>query len=186
MNQPFKSCDVADPTQRNRATSKSHATAYATNTPEELRKPASIQELRAQLKAQQSRNQSQIISPMGLGHVARTDASCAVALPSDHNVATQVSRMNNRDDMVQEFMEVDGMTLEEAQAWEAQSVEVRPASEWIAMIQELDAAINHYCNAKRVSAQARGDMLATRMNQSLSTIPDTLAWFKNQLNERQT
>lgn len=87
---------------------------------------------------------------------------------------------------VREFMDVDGMTLDEAQAWESQSIVTMEANEWIEIIQQLDAAINLYCTTKQVSPQARVGMLAARMNQSLASIPETLAWFLNQLKEKQT
>lgn len=187
MNHHSKSCGVAHPTQRNSATTETSATVSATPSVENWKKPASIQELRAQLKAQQSRNRSQNVMPEGFDQGPHSDDSCAVALPSDCNNATHaraVGDTQRKAEMIRDFMEVDGMTFEEAQAWEAQSVASRPADEWIAMIQELDAVINHYCSAKRVSRQARDDMLATRMNQSLASIPETLDWFRKQLNER--
>src|SRR5450830_382789 len=44
-------------------------------------------------------------------------------------------------DLIKEFMEMDGLTLEEAQSMAAISIKPRPAHEWLALIVELDAMI---------------------------------------------
>lgn len=54
---PNPSCIVASPRECNRATSAENATADATASTQTARKPASLQELRAQLRAQLTRNQ---------------------------------------------------------------------------------------------------------------------------------
>ena len=54
---PNPSCIVASPRECNRATTAGSATTGATAIPSNARKPASIQELRAQLRAQPERNQ---------------------------------------------------------------------------------------------------------------------------------
>ena len=80
-------------------------------------------------------------------------------------------------DQVREFMEVDGMTLAEAQATAALSVQVFQPAEWLAMIGELDALIERYCTAAGLSGDAKTAITATRGKQSLASIPESLAWF---------
>jgi hypothetical protein len=84
-------------------------------------------------------------------------------------------------DMVAEFMEVDGLSLEEAQAMAAISVVPRPAAEWIAMIGKLDGLINRYCEAYRLSADAKDRINKIRQGQSLASIPAALEWFSHEL-----
>jgi hypothetical protein len=84
-------------------------------------------------------------------------------------------------DLVREFMEVDGMTLEEAQALAAVAVQPRPPAEWLALIAELDAMIDRYCTAVGVSDGGRSGIMAARCTQSLASIPESLAWFRREL-----
>lgn len=82
---PFKpSCGVALPRERNRATNTHSATEDATGTAAESCKPASLQELRAQLRAQLTRNQNPASDP------PPPAKSCVVALPIEHNNATEI------------------------------------------------------------------------------------------------
>lgn len=82
---------------------------------------------------------------------------------------------------VREFMEVDGMTLEEAQAWEAQSVTPRSTHEWLDLIQRLDELIERWCTTRNVSATVKACILEARYRQSLASIPETLDWFEREL-----
>lgn len=78
------SCVVALSTERNCATDTESATEGATGTAHISRKPMSLQELRAQLRAQLARNQnpaSDAIPPA---------KSCGVALPIERNRATGI------------------------------------------------------------------------------------------------
>jgi hypothetical protein len=131
--------------------------------------------LRAQLLAQQQRNKAATVhasEPPKVAQEIAPVASCAVALPSDRNNAT---------DLVQEFMEVDGLSLEEAQALAAVSVAPRPPAEWFALIQELDDLIDRYCQACRLSADARDRIREIRKKQSLASIPLAVDWFRREL-----
>lgn len=69
-------------TERNCATDTESATVEATSTALESRKPSSLRELRAQLRAQLARNQNPAIDPLPPAH------SCIVALPIERNCAT--------------------------------------------------------------------------------------------------
>ncbi|MBI5792796.1 MAG: hypothetical protein HZA63_15100 [Rhodocyclales bacterium] len=76
------SCVDALSTERNCATGTRSATEDATGTAAESRKPSSLHELRAQLRAQLSCNQSPESVPLPPAR------SCAVALPIERNRAT--------------------------------------------------------------------------------------------------
>lgn len=78
------SCGVALPRERNRATDTQSATEGATSTATESRKPASLQELRAQLRTQLTRNQQPANDPLP------PTQSCVVALPIGRNRATEI------------------------------------------------------------------------------------------------
>lgn len=84
-------------------------------------------------------------------------------------------------DLVREFMEVDGLTLEEAQALAAVAVQPRSPADWLALIAELDALIDRYCTAVGVSDGGRSGIMAARCTQSLASIPESLAWFRREL-----
>jgi len=85
-------------------------------------------------------------------------------------------------DLVRGFMDEDGLTLAEAQALAAASVQPRPAAEWLAMIAELDALIGIYCAAEVwMTDKAKAAIWATRCAQSLASIPETLAWFRREV-----
>lgn len=84
-------------------------------------------------------------------------------------------------DLIRDFMEMDGMALAEAQAMAAVSVRPRPASEWIALIADLDAAIGRYCTVTGLTDEARAAILDIRYKQSLASIPSALAWFNHEL-----
>lgn len=84
-------------------------------------------------------------------------------------------------DLVREFMEVDGMSAEDARAMAAVSIPIRPATDWLALIAELDHLIGRYCSTYRLSAEAQARILDTRNRQSLASIPNSLAWFRREL-----
>jgi hypothetical protein len=84
-------------------------------------------------------------------------------------------------ELVREFMEVDGLSLTEAQALAAVSVQPRAPEEWLALIAELDALIERYCAAVEVTDEARAVILAAKCAQSLASIPSTLEWFRREL-----
>jgi hypothetical protein len=132
MTPQGKSCAVAIPTQRNSATHGNSATPRATSAIENSRKPASIQELRAQLRAQQCRNDdvaSSASADKKVAHQLGAFESCGVAVSRNRNRATAqldrflldecsadpeasvLARLNN---MAFEFMTVDGMEFDEA------------------------------------------------------------------------
>ena len=132
MTPNSKSCGVAQPTQRNSATCENSATADATQVDQNAQKPASIQELRAQLKAQQGRNIIATPDLQNLAKVAQRSAmtgSCGVAVSRQRNRATAqlnrfaldecaadpeasvIARINN---MAFEFMVADGMEFDVA------------------------------------------------------------------------
>jgi hypothetical protein len=80
-------------------------------------------------------------------------------------------------DMVREFMEVDGLPLEEAQAMAAISIRPRSSGEWLALITELDAMIERYCLAAGLSPEKLAELLTVRNRQALASIPESLTWF---------
>jgi hypothetical protein len=84
-------------------------------------------------------------------------------------------------DLVREFMDVNGLTLADAQALAAVAVQPRPAGEWLALIAELDALIERYCAASGLTGAAKAAIFATRCAQSLASIPESLAWFRHEV-----
>lgn len=86
-------------------------------------------------------------------------------------------------DLVAEFMEVDGLSRTDAEAMAAISVQPRTPAYWMALIAELDLLIDCYCTSARVSDEAKNRMRAASHSQSLASIPNTIAWFKNELRE---
>lgn len=177
MTKSPKSCAVALPSERNCATSQNGATPTATHYHQIARKPASIQELRAQLLAQRQRNKAATVQASEPLKVAHEIAPVAQLRPLE-NEETQLAT-----DLVREFMEVDGLSLEEAQALAAVSVVPRPPAEWLALIQELDALIDRYCQACRLSDDARDRIREVRKHQSLASIPLAVDWFRRELGQ---
>lgn len=84
-------------------------------------------------------------------------------------------------DLVQEFMEVDGLSLTEAQAVAAVSVQPRAPEEWLALIAELDVLIEQYCAVTGAAGNVKAAILAARRTQSVASIPDSLKWFRDAL-----
>jgi len=125
--------------------------------------------------SRQDKNQVVIFAP-SINQI--TVVKKAVARPT---AAENNSQKQQTDaDLIREFMDVDGLTLEEAQAMAAISIKPRPAAEWLALIAELDRAIESYCMAVGLSAGALAELLAVRNRQSLASIPESLAWFKQE------
>lgn len=88
-----------------------------------------------------------------------------------------------RDDLVQDSMEVDGLSQEETQALAAVSVAPRPPAEWMSLIQELDSMIDRYCQVCRLSDDARDRIREIRQKQSLESIPLAVDWFRRELGQ---
>jgi hypothetical protein len=84
-------------------------------------------------------------------------------------------------DLVREFMEVDGLTLDQARALVAVAVQPRAPADWLALIAELDCLIGRYCDHHRLTPEARMHIMAMRTKQSLASIPAALEWFTAQL-----
>lgn len=57
----------------------------------------------------------------------------------------------------------------------------RPPVEWIKAITELDSLIDRYCEAAKLSPEARARILAARLIQPLASIPESIAWFQGQV-----
>jgi len=101
----------------------------------------------------------------------------AVASPSNRKCVSVVRALTPwQANLVLEFIEVDGLTLDEAQAMAAISVQPRPAAEWLAMIAELDDLIRiYFAAAADLTGEGKAAILSTRCGQSLASIPETLA-----------
>ena len=160
MNPAPESCAVAFLSQRNNATFETSATAGATVHQQIARKPASIRELHAQLVAQQERN-----------------SAASVRATGGLEVAHEVAALTAANALALEFMDVDGMTLEDATALAAQCAPPRAAWEWESMLRELDTLIDEACNRSGLSQEAQARIIASRNRQSLASIPNTLQWF---------
>lgn len=83
--------------------------------------------------------------------------------------------------LVREFMEADGLALDEAKAMTAISVQPRPAAQWLVLIAELDALIERYCLAAGLTGESRSAIVSVRFNQSLASIPESLDWFRREV-----
>ena len=86
-----------------------------------------------------------------------------------------------RAKLVAEFMEVDGLSLEQAQAMAAISVQPRTPAVWLSMIADLNSLINAYCASAKVSDEAKQRMRAASYSQSLASIPHAIDWFRAEL-----
>lgn len=86
-------------------------------------------------------------------------------------------------DLVREFMEIDGLSREEARAMAAVSVRPRPPAEWRQLIDELDSLIAQFCRAFQLSDGAKALILEIRKKQSLASIPVSVDWFRRELEE---
>lgn len=175
MINPPKSCAVAFPSQRNCATSENGATPTATHYQQIARKPASIRELRAQLVAQHQRNKAATIQVLAPPKVAHEIAPVAQLQPLGNKTSQPAA------DLLKEFMDMDGLSLEEAEALAAVSVASRPPAEWLALIQELDGLIDRYCQVCRLSDSSRARIREVRKRQGLASIPLAVDWFRREL-----
>lgn len=92
-----------------------------------------------------------------------------------------IQKGEDKVDLVREFMEVDGFSLTDAQSLAAVSIKPRSVSEWLALIAELDALIERYCIAVAINNVGKAAIMAIRRSQSLASIPESLAWFRNEL-----
>ncbi len=86
-------------------------------------------------------------------------------------------------DLVRKFMEVDGLSKEDATALAAVSIQPRPVKEWLDMIAELDRAIEMWCNMQRIGDEERAQIMSVRFSQPLVSIPASLAWFNEQIRQ---
>ena len=84
-------------------------------------------------------------------------------------------------DLVREFMEADGLTLEEAKELAALSIQPRQASEWLSMIAALDKAIEAWCALNAIPEESQARILQSRARQPLGTIPESLVWFSKEV-----
>jgi hypothetical protein len=179
MNEQSQEVARCAPMQLLNATPENSATTTATEIGQNRPKATSIRELRTQLRAQQGCN----LSAMEMGSVAPVVApspgSCAVALPRQRNCATGLAQWQL--DLVAEFMEVDGLSLADAQALAAVSVQPRSEAAWLMLLTELDALISRYVAANGLPEDVQARLLGARSRQSLASIPDSIAWFKAML-----
>jgi hypothetical protein len=75
---------------------------------------------------------------------------------------------------------IDDTHIVDAQRSEMHSADIiRPAHEWLAMIGELDAAINEYCTRHGLGEESRARILAVRDKQPLISIAHSLDWFRH-------
>lgn len=97
----------------------------------------------------------------------------------------QIPRSQNSGDwrvkLVAEFMEVDGLSLEQAQVMAAISIQPRTPAVWLSMIADLNALIEAYCASAKVSDNAKQRMRAASYSQSLASIPAAIDWFRAEL-----
>lgn len=112
----------------------------------------------------------------------RKAAPVAVSPMSPMSPAKNGTSHSSREseDLIREFMEVDGMTLEQAEAMAAISIRPRPITEWLANIRELERLIGVYCLAARINPESAKRIREASKRQSLASIPDCLAWFRHQ------
>lgn len=84
-------------------------------------------------------------------------------------------------DLVNEFVEIDGMTFEDAERLAEQCPQPRRPEEWLGLIAELDRLICVVCKRDGLDDQACQRILAGRKCQALSTIPLSLQWYRTEL-----
>lgn len=84
-------------------------------------------------------------------------------------------------DLVTEFMTVDGMTRDEAEAMATISIQPRTPAVWLSMIADLNSLINDYCASAKVSNEAKQRMRAASYSQSMASIPHAIDWFRSEL-----
>lgn len=90
-----------------------------------------------------------------------------------------------KSELIREFIKIDGLSLDDAKALAEQCQAPRPASEWLAMIAELDMLIEQVCTLDGFDMEARQLVQAARRQQSLASIPETLHWYRMEAKGRQ-
>lgn len=104
------------------------------------------------------------------------NAATVAALPDFTSITKKGSLFQHG--LIREFMEVDGLTFAKAQELAALSMQPRPACEWLILISELDALVEHYCAVAGLTDEVKGKFLTARRCQSLASIPESIDWFK--------
>jgi hypothetical protein len=155
-SQKLRSCVAI---QTSSATSQNSATHNATINYETGRKPASIKELRAQLRAQQGRNQYATENSEVAGEVAHDSESCAEKGWGFEmrNCATQA----------------DG----DFTPWHP------PVS--IELVYELHRLIAEYAKQFRLADDATQRLIETAKRQSAASVPASVEWFKREIGAKQ-
>lgn len=110
-------------------------------------------------------------------------AALALAKSPEAKTADALPQVGTNDayDLVREFMKIDCLSRQDAEALAAISVQPRPASKWLALIAELDSLIERYCTAYKASAASKATFMRTRRRQSLASIPVSLEWFRREV-----
>ncbi len=85
------------------------------------------------------------------------------------------------NDLIRDFIEIDGMSEDDARALASACEPLRPEHEWVTMIKQLDELIDTYGRVIGLPADAMARLHEIRMRQSLASIPASLAWFQNEL-----
>ena len=107
--------------------------------------------------------------------------ACRPVLQQHKEALTQHFRQAAQSDMVREYVEVDGLSLEQAQVLAALSIPIPPRTKIQAMIAELDSLIERYCTLKALSRENRAGLLARRRQQAAASIPASIAWFQEKI-----
>lgn len=116
-----------------------------------------------------------------VGHHEPSIYAAVPPVPPDPPQKYEAHAVHGAIDLVQEFMEVDGYTLSEAQELAKVAVQPRSTEAWMALTAELDVLIDHYCTAIGTTDEERAAIKAVRFRQSLASIPATIAWFRAEL-----
>lgn len=115
------------------------------------------------------------------GHM---EALCRLTVPAVPHVPTkdeQIETETGEIDLVREFMDVDGLTLAEAGALAAISVQPRTPKYWLTLMSELDVLIELYCARTAATTHVRTSLFAASRAQSVVSIPASVAWFRREL-----
>jgi hypothetical protein len=155
-SQKLRSCVAI---QTLNATSQNGATHHATGNAETGRKPASIRELRAQLKAQQDRNQCATENGQVAPIVAHDAESCAENGRGfeKRNCATEVSG--------------------------PYTPYCQPVS--IDTVHELHDLIRRFADLEKYSEDETTRIIDAAKHQALASVPESVRWFKNELKASQ-
>ncbi|MFA9273260.1 MAG: hypothetical protein ACEQSE_00175 [Candidatus Aquirickettsiella gammari] len=107
--------------------------------------------------------------------------SGTLGTPGTHQKCNSAEHNAGVSNLVCEFMEIDGLSLADAQALAAESVPRRSESEWLMLIAEHDLLIRQYCIAMCLNEEGKKAILAVSRRQSLASITKSLAWFRFEL-----